>query len=116
MTAGRPPDKPVWPAPGETSVVRSNQERTQYLRNAYSQRDNHIGETSYSACVVYTKTIIHLSAGVGERDGYLIKLTIDIVEKLFVKLKTCLTGRRAHAKLSHSLYLSLINLSTTAVG
>ena len=106
----------MWPVSGEASVVTSNQEKTQNLRNVHSQLDHHIGEASYSACVVYTKTIIHLSAGVGERDGYLIKLTIDIVEKLFVKLKTCLTGRRAHAKLSHSRYLSLINLSTTAVG
>ena len=82
IAAGRPPDKPVWllAAPGEASIVISYQERTQYLRNAHSQRDNHTGETSYSACVVYTKTIIHFCAGVGERDGYLIKLTIDIVD------------------------------------
>ena len=78
IAAGRPSDIPVWPVPGEASVVTSNQERTQYLRNTHAQRDHHIGETSYSAYVVYTKTIIHLSAG--ESDGYLIKLNIDIVE------------------------------------
>ena len=58
----------------------SSQRKTKWLLSVYCHKEVTLWAASYLACVLYTKTIIHLS--VGESGGYLPPLRQVIVKYL----------------------------------